>query len=513
MKTGSLRQAGRRAVDRVSALFRRFLALPAPWPPVIATVLVILLVWAIPASNVGVGDLTQNDEFLTLDRSTSFVRHHDWMNVYSLNAVSFRKPPLQYWMSALLIENGMDLVPALRWPSVLFGLATLVATALLAAAVMPANLWAMPAAVLLTASSDRFWKGSVSAILDSGAIFFSVLAVAATILALRRPGWWYVAAAAIGLGALQKAPVALAFVALYLVFLWLTARWHPCGFRKITGDRHFRRSLGLALVLALSWHVFQLAQHGMVAITESFGDQMIGRFSPSAEAGLIRTPGEVLNHLLGSEDVLRGLGLLALIVLPWRLKRFELLPLPLIVLCYATAIAFATGFISYRYSIFFVPFLSVALAAVLLTLPLAPRWLTAIVIVISLAAGGPFKTRGRLSVDPAADTRAQIAILASAGHSNRPDDSLVICGWGDGDHLPPGAISYYASEGRPFIRLSDPAELARLAAAGNIPGGIHGVCTADQLAQLKDDLVGLEILDTQEDFRHWAAAGAIAGGG
>ena len=65
-----------------------------------------------------VGGISHFDEVCTLDRSTAFARFGDWLNVYSDNAVSFRKPPLQDWLTAILLEGNVpDLPPFARPPS------------------------------------------------------------------------------------------------------------------------------------------------------------------------------------------------------------------------------------------------------------------------------------------------------------------------------------------------------------------------------------------------------------
>ena len=153
--------------------------LPSRTLPILVTALLIAAVLFIYLPLLPVGGFRFFDEFHTLDRTTAFARHGDWFTVYSLQEPSFKKPPLQYWMSAGLLETGAGELTALRLPSFLFTLGSLVATALLAAAVMPATLWAMPASVLLLACSTMFWAYGLSAMLASGATFFATLALAA----------------------------------------------------------------------------------------------------------------------------------------------------------------------------------------------------------------------------------------------------------------------------------------------------------------------------------------------
>ena len=69
-----------------------------------STAIVILIAWSWYLTDLGSGHLYHFDEFYTYDRSTGFARNDDWLAVYSNNEPSLKKPPLQYWMSGLLME-------------------------------------------------------------------------------------------------------------------------------------------------------------------------------------------------------------------------------------------------------------------------------------------------------------------------------------------------------------------------------------------------------------------------
>ena len=86
------------------------------------------------------GALQHTDEFRTLDRSNSFLLRDDDLTVYSENRPTFKKPPLQYWATAWLLQHTDDLEFALRLPSFLCAIALLVATGILTGVLSPA--WA-----------------------------------------------------------------------------------------------------------------------------------------------------------------------------------------------------------------------------------------------------------------------------------------------------------------------------------------------------------------------------------
>ena len=168
----------------------------------------------------GVGTIHQYDEYHTLDRSNAFLITNDWFTVYEQNTPTFRKPPLQYWLTAVALKNSQDLEFALRLVSYLFGIGLLISTGILAYLINPSNPYVAPSAIIIMSSSTMFWVlTSLSAMLETGAAFFSTISVIGTILAIRQPKWWYFVAAAVGFGALQKAPIALLMVASIFVLM------------------------------------------------------------------------------------------------------------------------------------------------------------------------------------------------------------------------------------------------------------------------------------------------------
>lgn len=455
-----------------------------------------------------VGAISHFDEFYTLDRSTAFARFGDWLNVYSENAVSFRKPPLQYWLTAILLELNVPELVALRAPSFVFALSGLAAIGLLAHAVSPATPLAAPVAILFAASSQAYWRLGVSALLDAGATLSVALALAAAIRALDRPRWWYVAALAIGFGALQKAPVALAVTVAFLAGLWLTSRWHRYRLGAIARAREFQVATLLALLLSSSWILLQFGQHGWVAITELVGEQMVDRFAPSASPLEERGFVDVLLHMTDDErKLVRGLGLIAVLALPAVLRRPELLPLPMILVGYGVAVGMAGGHISWRYASLLVPLYAAALAAAVLH-PRVPRPLQAgLVLAIVVGNAGPFLPGAKIGLFPSDNSVDRVEILTRFGARSRDGEALVFCWW-DRPRLPPGAIAVYASNDRPFHLVADPDALATDNRFMGPETRLRGICKEHQMPRIVAAYPLAEIVDTQGELVHWQAAPA-----
>ncbi|MFV0334396.1 MAG: ArnT family glycosyltransferase [Tropicimonas sp.] len=501
MRTGDPRDS-----ETGATASHRHLARTLPW---IVTGLLSVLLVAAHAQYISLGGFHFYDEFRTLDRSAAFATHGDWMTVYSVQEPSFRKPPLQYWMSAGLLEAGVAELPALRLPSLLFAFATLMATALLAAAILPGNLWAMPAAVLLFSGSTMFWEHALSAMLDIGAVFFATLTLAATILALKRPAWWYVAAAAITFGALQKAPVGLFLSGFFLLGLSLTRRWHGLGFRAIRAERAFRIAAMIAVAGAFAWPVLQSLLYGPAAIEELVGQQMVQRFIPTDRVEDIRRGGDVLGLLIGNEALLRWAGIAAIVLLPWRLKRSELLPLPGLFALYALAVTITGGHVTPRYSLVFLPMLAAALACLVLTLP-GRGWLAAMVIgALSWGSGGPVRPAASLALDTKGGYVAQIEAFRRVGAQLRPEETLVACFFVGEPRLIPSIASVYGAGGRVFLRPDENGKaFERRIAAGAYDGPLRGLCRPDELERIAERFDDVRIVEHLPQHVIWTASGA-----
>ncbi|MDV7141094.1 glycosyltransferase family 39 protein [Tropicimonas sp. TH_r6] len=482
-----------------------FFETPSTWLPIFVTTILILFVWSFQGRMIHLGALDLYDEFYTLDRTTGFARANDWFNVYTFNELNFRKPPLHYWFGAALLEQGLDLTVAVRGPSMIFALGCLIATGLLAAAVLPGQPWAIPVAVLFLSTSRPFWINASQAMLDTGALFFVTMSLAATIFALRRPRWWYVAGLCIGLGALQKAPIAFCFIALFLTATGLTARWHDHGFRTFLRNRHFQLSLLLAVAIWASWYVVQVAQHGLVVLKIGFGEQMFDRFAPVTEPARTKGISYVVSHFLGNEEILRIPAGIALVVLPFWLKRYDLLALPLMVLGYLVAVGFSGGGLSPRYALYILSTLVVGLAALLVTLPIKPRTLTALIVLLALAIGGPVRSAMDLRLFPRDLRLHQIEQLKRVAEDQDPSEQLVFCNIRSRERIPPGAISYYGTANRPFFMREGVDGVSMMVESGALVGPMRGLCRTKDMYTVEPYVTGLEVIDVGPHYTYWTA--------
>jgi 4-amino-4-deoxy-L-arabinose transferase-like glycosyltransferase len=469
---------------------------------VFVTLIIIAAVWALHLQLLRVGGISHYDEFYTFDRSVSFARMGDWFTVFSGNEPSFRKPPLQYWMTAGLLAAGVGETVALRLPSMLFALGMLGATAWLARVLAPALPWAMPLAVGLLAGSLQFWTLANSALLDVGAGFLAALAVAAAAVAVERPRVWYLVAVIVGIGALQKAPVGLVFVAAGLLALWLARRVAGAEWARMTASSAFRRAAWIALALVLAWPLLQAARYGMDAISESHDRQMFARFLPDGDNG-VRGLADLEALLVAGEPWLRWPALLATLVLPVLVRRPAALMVTGVVALYTVALMVAGGNVYARYTLTILPLLMAALAVVLMHLrPLPWAGLVAGGLLLVLS-GGPiwYEDVRKAALQPAI-VAGQVAVLRGVGAEIRPEETLVFC-WSRGvRRLIPGAISVHASNGQ---RIAVAAEFTR--DPGAVAGPFRGICPATEIGQVEPLVAGFAVVREEAGYVVWTAEG------
>ena len=167
-------------------------------------------------------DLCHFDEFLTLNRTQGILETGELLNIYTNGVLTLIKPPLHYYLGAILIHLGLEPIVALRLLSVLFTALALYVLAAFTASLAPEKPYAIPTAVCLLLSSLHFAKFSRAAMLEMGYVFFILLAFYGAFRAAEDPRYWIVWALGCGLGTLHKVPMALGLSSLWILALRYT---------------------------------------------------------------------------------------------------------------------------------------------------------------------------------------------------------------------------------------------------------------------------------------------------
>ena len=466
-----------------------------------AAVLLLAALAVFYAQLLPVGTFKYIDEYWTLDRSASFVARNDWSTVYSENLPNFNKPPLQYWWSAWLMERGHDLELALRLPSTVFAL-LLLPLAGLVAWQLCANPVVFPAAMLVLASSFRFWESGLSALLDLGSAFFATAALAAFFAATREPRWWYGVAFLAGLGSLQKAPLALGFLAVAIaVFAVQSARARDGEARRTFANRHFAIALVILVMLHLVWPAIQYMKHGPAFIQQAYVEQIWIRFAGDPENS--ERANTWFKGLFRGQPLLEAPLIAAVLAAPFVFRNSRALTLAILFVAYVVLSGVAGHKGSVRYAILFYPLMAASLSAIAAHYLGAKAFLW--MVLYSLVLGTPFKGAERLRLDQGTQSR-HIGFMQRIAAAAQPGEAFVRCTWDRGKNPPfPGAISYYASAGRPVRRLEEATHLN--AVAGD--GPYRGICTLAEFEDLKAVLAEPVAVEISGNHVHWKAKGPL----
>ncbi len=433
-------------------------------------------------------ELWQFDEFYTAERTYSILFRGDWLTLFSNGEPVFKKPPLQYWAGAGLLLAGVPEGLALRLPSMLaaFGVAALTFRL---AWVLAGTAWAGLAALVLLAGSALFWVSATSAMLDMPAALFLLGAVMATAAAWSRPRFWWVVALMVGLGALQKAPVALVAVAVTVLVL----RWQGAPARARLWD-----PLALAVALVAVWPLVQWLQAGNAPLRVAFVQEQSQRFLPGW-GGWERSLRWV-EWTQADGAVLWAAMLAAVLALPFVARRAVFVTVW--VGLFLLALTAARGEVFDRYLMQILPFAAAAGGVVPVRL-FRPGLGLALVALVSVTAGGPFKTPAAIGLDGPGMAPFR-SLLSEFRASIQADDSLIVCGWGKSDLvLFPGALWLWGSADKPFRRIWRAAELPEALAIDNIRPPLRGLCLAEEFDALAKAQPGLVEVARDRGFVHW----------
>ncbi len=495
--------------------------------------LAIVAGWALWAGQgLADGAPVLNDEFLTLARAEGFLADDgSWLRVQENHTRSLRKPPLQYWGTALLLRSGVDRVLALRLPSFASGVGILLLTLALARSLVRSP-WGAPAALLLLVSSPMLAWMARTGMLETGMVFFQLLAITALVRADRNPRWWLVVGGAVGLGFLQKAPIALATCVFLLLVLGPALR-EP-GYRGLWRDPWFRAGAVVAGVLCVAWPLIQTLLYGSEYLERFFGQQIWQRFVPGpaterlAETGPWRwlrwlladriEPGRVTSALGRGLSLVWLAGLVAVaaaVFAPGARRRPALFALACWVCVVLVVFSVAGGAIYPRYLLGLLPILAILLAAAILRLAPRAGWglaVCALLLATRLPALAPVPewTRGEPGAWPEIAARFRAEIL--------PHETPVYLAPRDDPAFARPAFFVYADVGRPVLAISGLRwkTFRRRADVMGLEPPYFGLVRADGMDFVHTRLGPVVEVDRVGDFVLWrqvAPAPGVAGAG
>lgn len=449
----------------------------------------VLLSFYLP--QLGVGLLADYDEYYTYERTQGIVDRGDLWTLYSNNLPTFRKPPLQYWAGAGLLQLGVGPSFALRLPSFVAAIGTLILTGVLAGLLSDRRGVAAALAMLALSASGLFWESGLTAMLDSGAAFFALAAVVCAILTLRDARYWWVLALVIGLGALQKAPIGLALVVAALPFL-----------RLQSGGRHIAGAAILVVLLVASWPALQIALHGQGYLRSAIVNEMVARFQPVAD-GTGGRLAQWVGWLWDDLGPLWPIALLATLALPTGARRREGFIVVASCALILLAMTLAGGRLFERYLVILLPLIAAGLGAMAARLPM-PVGVLAAAVGLWLWGSAAFRPVG----EEAPAFVDQLPLMQGFRAAVGPDDTLLFCVWDREDRIiHPGALTVYASAGKPFFNIWYPDSLAADIEGGVIEPPYRGLCSDAAFGQFTALYFGADVQQADAGWVHWRSDG------
>ncbi len=238
----------------------------------------VLLVAALLVFLLGLGgsSIWDANEAFYVDTPRQMVQTGDYVTPTFNGQDRLNKPVLSYWIVAGFYQVFGVSVTSERVAIAIGALGIIVAAFLIGRAVRSPATGVL--AGLLIASAPRFVHFARRNMIDIYLTLFMALALAAFVLALRRPEhrrrYLLLMYVAIGLGVLTKGPVALVLPAAVLL-AWLFVE------RRLADLRHMMLVPGALIVLAIvvPWYAAIHARHGWDPIWAFFVGENVGRFT------------------------------------------------------------------------------------------------------------------------------------------------------------------------------------------------------------------------------------------
>jgi 4-amino-4-deoxy-L-arabinose transferase-like glycosyltransferase len=228
-----------------------------PWNVhiLILTVLSALLLFA----NLHRGDLSGYDDAVYAHEAKTMILTGDWWNVRFNGYLNFEYPPLFLWMEALSMKAFGFTDFAAKFPAAVLGLATILATGLLAFE-LTRDGWLSVFSMLVLMSTQYFMKYATHAMTDVPFAFFIVLAAVACLRGLQRPNYLLLCGLFLGLAMLTRSVMALLPAAALFTHALVVKG------RGLLRSPHAVFGAALAVGIPAIWYVSQYYLHGGVFV-------------------------------------------------------------------------------------------------------------------------------------------------------------------------------------------------------------------------------------------------------
>lgn len=414
----------------------------------LALVLLIFFFGFMLFHDIGERSVAYWDELKTAERSREFLASGDLTTVRINFQPDFKKPPLHYLQTALALAVFDDPEFAVRFWSVVYGMACLVAMLWLMRTLQGSDNWSEFLALFLLSTCLPFYITAGKALLDTGMTFFLLLTIIGLEKARKDPRWWWLAFAGIVLGFLQKFPVGLVYFLFVLILNpWIDGR--PLNLKSSS----FRNSGIAALAVIILWPLSQVAVHSLFFFKVFFKREMYDRITNPN----YHTYSEDWSYYLqvistdwGWLGIACALALAIALIFPQTRKDPTLRTLAIFTICFIAVLSiFRVRFL--RYLIPVLPLLALILPMVIKKLAGERRWIS---IVAILAAIVLFNYQGKELVIRSPEFRDQYCAIDvfKSHHSAELTPALLIP---QNKHdFPPYFLLFYGNLKQPMFWLT-----------------------------------------------------------
>ena len=206
--------------------------------------------------NLHVGDLSGYDDAFHAEEGRAMLYSGDYWTVRHNGVHNPEFPPLFYWIEALSMKALGANDFAAKFPSALFGAATIVLVYFIAHE-LTGQVWLALISMVVMSTTQYFMKYATHAMTDATYTFFFAAAILFYFKGLRRLRFFWLSGFAVGLALLTRPFVGAILLAIFFVhLLWI-------GRMKLLGSPHVLGGLGFALLLPAIWYVIQYRLHGL----------------------------------------------------------------------------------------------------------------------------------------------------------------------------------------------------------------------------------------------------------
>jgi uncharacterized membrane protein len=239
----------------------------------------------------GATSLNGNDEAIYAQVAKQILHTHNWITLswYTDSYKWFDKPPLYMWMTAILFKLFGTTAFWARFVSAVAGVGVAITTFLLGRRLFDQSVGA--AAALIVVLNLLFLTYGRSGMLDTLLTLCFCAALFSYLKAESDTRWWMVVGIFLGLGIMTKGAAAITIVLTLAAIVAVSGRA-----RRTLRCHYFWYGLGLALVIALPWHLLAWDANGTPFLNNYFGYNVIKRASQPIE-GHIGTSGYYLGTL------------------------------------------------------------------------------------------------------------------------------------------------------------------------------------------------------------------------